>query len=283
MPKQELLQNNVSFWLDDFPRPQRDDNKYTRGCALIYGGNIMTGAARLAARAAQRIGAGLVTLVAPPEAVPIYAEALESVIVRSSHDQDDTWQTLLSDTKTDVILIGPGLGLSPSAKQKVLQALATTKPCVLDADALTNFSDHPSELISHLHSQCILTPHQGEFDRLFGKQIDKNAEKASRVKRAAELTGCVVLLKGADTIIATPAGHILLNNNGTSYLATAGSGDVLAGMILGLLAQGMPLFKATAAAAWLHGKIATDFGPGLIAEDIISGIPATLKSMLFTG
>ena len=270
--------NNPDIWMKLFPFPNRESNKYSRGHALVMGGAVMTGAARLSARAAQRVGAGLVTLAAPSSALPIYASSLESVIVRPV-DDIATWKSLLDDEKKTALLIGPGLGIGDLQKSFVRAALETRKPCVLDADALTNFASHPDELFLKLHPDCVLTPHEGEFARLFGHVISADKPRDERTKQAASLTGGVVLLKGANTLIASANGRIVVNNNAPPSLATAGSGDVLAGLILGLLAQNMPLFEATAAAAWLHGDIAQRFGPGLIAEDIISGIPDALKSL----
>lgn len=271
-------ENDASLWLDLFPFPKPEGHKYDRGSALIYGGAAMTGAARLAARAAQRMGAGLVTLAVPQSALAIYAEALESVIVRPA-DTLDVWKELLGDPKRNAILIGPGLGIGKPQAELVLAALETRTSCVLDADALTNFTERPDDLFSRLHNHCVLTPHEGEFARLFGKQVDAHADKLARTRRAAAIVGCVVLLKGHDTIIAQPDGRTVINNNAPPWLATAGAGDVLAGMILGLLAQNMPVFEATAAAAWLHGKVAVDRGLGLIAEDLIAGIPEVLKGL----
>jgi NAD(P)H-hydrate epimerase len=224
------------------------------------------------------MGAGLVTLAAAHDAIPIYATSLESVIVREAGDIR-AWRDLLADPKRNAILIGPGLGAGTLQTELVLAALETRKPCVLDADALTGFAEYPDVLFGKLNNACVLTPHEGEFARLFGKRIDPNIDKPTRARKAAEIAKCVVLLKGADTIIASPDGQAILNNNAPPSLATAGAGDVLAGMILGLLAQGMPGFLAAAASAWIHGKIAADFGPGLIAEDLISGIPEALKAL----
>ncbi len=273
-----LMQNAPALWLSQFPVPKREGHKYDRGHALIYGGAIMTGAARLAARAAQRIGAGLVTIATPDKSVPIYAETLESVIVRPSNDAA-AWRELLNDEKKNAILIGPGLGIGAMERELVLAALATKKTCVLDADALTNFSEDPQKLFSALHAGCVLTPHEGEFARVFGGAVGKHEDKITRAQKAAKLAGCVVLLKGAETVIAAPGGQTIVNANAPPWLATAGAGDVLAGIILGLVAQKMPTFEAACAAAWIHGKIASDFGPGLIAEDLVEGIPAVLHKL----
>jgi ADP-dependent NAD(P)H-hydrate dehydratase / NAD(P)H-hydrate epimerase len=269
-------ENDFSLWQDLVPLPGPDDHKYKRGHALVYGGPVMTGAARLAARAAQRMGAGLVTLAAQESAMPIYAAALESAIVQRAETVDE-WRKLLSDAKKNVVLIGPGAGLNEDKRSFVLEALAARKPCVLDADALNVFSMAPESLFKALHPSCVLTPHEGEFARLFGSSVHTVHDKLARTRAAAERAGCVVLLKGADTVIAGPDGAALVNHTAPPWLSTAGSGDVLAGMILGLLGPGMPPFVAAAVAAGLHGRIASDFGPGLIAEDIVAGIPPALN------
>ena len=274
-----MMQNSPDLWRSCYPIPKRDGNKYDRGSALIYGGEVMTGAARLAARGAQRIGAGLVTIAAPAKAVPIYAEALESVIVRETAN-NAAWRALLDDAKRNAILIGPGLGLGALQTELVLAAVETRKACVLDAEALTNFADKPDILFAKLHNQCVLTPHEGEFQRLFGMKIDKGDVKSERALAAAKLSGCVVLLKGAETVIASPDGQLVINTNAPPWLATAGAGDVLAGLVLGLVAQKMPVFWATAAAAWIHGESATRFGPGLIAEDLVDGIPKVMSELI---
>lgn len=273
------MHNTPELWRSNYPIPQRDGHKYDRGHALIYGGSSMTGAARLAARAAQRIGAGLVTIATTAQAFPIYAMALESVIVRAA-DDTTAWRALLADGKYNALLIGPGLGFGALQSELILTALETQRPCVLDADALTGFTTDPDMLFSKLHHQCILTPHEGEFAKLFGNKIDAAAAKSERALQAAKITGCTVLLKGADTFIASPDGRLIHNDNAPPWLATAGAGDVLAGFILGLIAQKMPVFEAAVAAAWLHGKIATDFGLGLIAEDLVDGVPKALQNLL---
>jgi NAD(P)H-hydrate epimerase len=269
-------ENAPDVWQSLFPFPQADSHKYSRGTALIRGGELMTGASRLAARAAQRVGAGLVTLASPSSALPIYAKALESVIVRPC-DTAPEWQALIDNERHPALLIGPGLGLGSAKKEEVLAALAAKRPTVVDADGLTNFADNPEILFQALHAECVLTPHEGEFARLFG---EVEGDKAMRALAAARRAGCVVLLKGAETVIASLDKKVLINRNAPPWLATAGAGDVLAGMILGLVAQKMPVFRAAAASAWMHGRIASLHGPGLIAEDIVEGIPAVLKEIL---
>lgn len=272
----EVLKNTPELWSGVFPFPDAQSHKYSRGTALIRGGDVMTGAARLAARAAQRMGTGLVTLAAPSKALPIYAESLESVIVRPC-DTLKEWQALVANDRHPALLIGPGLGLGDAQRDEVLAALAAKRPMVLDADGLTAFAECPEHLFNALHPACVLTPHEGEFERLFGSSKD---DKVLRARSGAKRAGCVVLLKGAETVIASPACQTVVNRNAPPWLATAGAGDVLAGMILGLLAQKMPVFEAAAASAWVHGRVAERHGPGLIAEDIVAGIPGVLGEIL---
>jgi hydroxyethylthiazole kinase-like uncharacterized protein yjeF len=177
------------------------------------------------------------------------------------------------------VLIGPGAGISAATRHRVEEALESGKAAVIDADAITAFAGHSAELFRRLTERCLLTPHAGEFKRLFG--ID--GDKLSQARAAAARAGAVVLLKGADTTIARPDGHAIINGNANGnappWLATAGAGDVLAGLALGLIAQGMPAFDAAAAAAWLHGEAAARFGPGLIAEDIAESLPGVLRDL----
>jgi len=267
-------ENGPALWLDAYPWPRLDAHKYTRGHALVAGGAEMTGAARLAARAALRVGAGLVTLAAPEPAWAVYASALTSVIVHKLARAEE-FSALLADERRNAILIGPGAGATPATRQHVLAALATRRPVVLDADALTLFADRPDALFAAIAGPCVLTPHEGEFRRLFLIEGDK----LSRARAAARQSGAVVLLKGPDTVIAAPDGRAIINGNAPPELATAGSGDVLAGLIAGLLAQGLDPFRAAAAACWLHGEAAQSFGPGLIAEDIVEALPQALRRL----
>jgi len=271
-----IAENDSALWFPLQQKHEVQNNKYDRGHALLFGGPVMTGASRLAARAAQRMGAGLVTLAAPLEAWEIYAEALESVMVRPLRTPDDEAE-LLANPKINAILIGCGLGRDEGRREQILRVLATRKPCVLDADALSVFAEAPDFLLQNLHENCILTPHEGEFMRLFG---DSGADKISKTQNAAQKAGCLVLLKGVNTTIAHPNGSLVVNLNAPPWLATAGAGDVLAGMILGLVTAGMPVFPATCAAVFYHGAAAQAFGVGLIAEDLIDQIPALLKATL---
>lgn len=270
-------ENHPSLWHDQVPRFGVEQHKYHHGHALVLGGGVMTGAARLAARAAQRSGAGLVTVAAPPYATLVYASNLDSVLVHPVTTIED-WCRQVEDPRKNAILLGPGAGVSELLQAQVLAALATGKPVLLDADALTTFSAQPEKLFRALHAQTVLTPHAGEFERLFGPQREFT-DKLSLVARMARLVQCVVLLKGADTVIAAPDGRAVINTNAPPWLATAGSGDVLAGIITGLLAQGVEAFTAACIAVWLHGAAAQDFSPGMIAEDLVAALPHSLAKL----
>jgi ADP-dependent NAD(P)H-hydrate dehydratase / NAD(P)H-hydrate epimerase len=187
----------------------------------------------------------------------------------------DDFQTLLADKRRNAVLIGPGAGVGAETRDRTLATLQAEKRAVLDADALTSFAEDPGTLFSAIRSACVMTPHEGEFARLF----DPTGSKPGRARRAARQSGAVVLLKGADTVIAAPDGRVAINSNAPPELATAGSGDVLAGILLGLLAQGMEPFAAAAAAAWMHGDAARRVGPGLISEDLIEALAPTLRGL----
>jgi ADP-dependent NAD(P)H-hydrate dehydratase / NAD(P)H-hydrate epimerase len=270
----DCWENGPELWGAALPRLSVAGHKYGRGHALILGGYPMTGAARLAARAAARLGAGLVSVAVPERALPIYAASLTSIMVRPLGGEDDLG-TLLGDARFNALLLGPGAGVSPETRTRALRLLAAGRPTVLDADALTVFAENPAALFAARQGALVLTPHEGEFSRLF----DAAGDKLMRARAAAGASGAVVLLKGADTVIAAPDGRAAINANAPPTLATAGAGDVLAGMILGLLAQQMPAFEATCAACWIHGAAAADFGPGLIAEDLPDAAPAVLRRL----
>ncbi len=265
-------ENAPARWLAAMPRPTLADHKYSRGHALVVGGDgAHSGAARLAARAALRAGAGLVTVHAPEDAVQLYAAQLTAVMVASTAELG----VALADERRNALLIGPGCGTGPATRGQALAALGAGKRCVLDADALTAFQGEPSALFAALGPDAVLTPHEGEYGRLFRHEGDK----LSRARAAAAECGAVVVLKGADSVIAAPDGRAAINANAPPTLATAGAGDVLAGFILGLLAQGMPAFEAAAAGVWLHGASAAAFGPGLIAEDLAEMLPGVLRRL----
>jgi hydroxyethylthiazole kinase-like uncharacterized protein yjeF len=259
--------NSADLWLHSYPWPKPAGNKFDRGHAVIAGGAEMTGASRLAAFAARRIGAGLVTLAVPKGAFPIYAAGSPGVIIKPlepGQAGDVEFEAYLFDPRRVACLVGPGLGLDAAARSRVLTALKSGKTTIVDADGLSLFEDDPQILFSAISGPCLLTPHEGEFRRLFPSQGDKLA----RARDAARTSGAVVLLKGPDTVIAAPGGRAVINADAPPELATAGSGDVLAGFVLGLIAQGMDVFQAACAAVWLHGRAAAAFGPGLIAEDL---------------
>jgi NAD(P)H-hydrate epimerase len=272
-----LVENTPALWLDRFPWPRLTDHKYHRGHLVIAGGEVMTGAARLAARAARRIGTGLVTMACTRASHPIYA-ADSAGLITAVVDDNAGFAALLADRRRNALLIGPGLGVTPQTRQRTLAGLAAGKACVIDADALTVFADRPQDLFDAVRAPSLLTPHEGEFARLF-PDLASLPSKFERARQAARRAKTTLLLKGADTVIAAPDGRAAINSNAPATLATGGTGDVLAGMAAGLLAQGLPPFEAAAAAAWLHGDAAAAFGPGLIAEDLPDQLPAALARL----
>jgi NAD(P)H-hydrate epimerase len=272
------FENAPALWLDAFPWPRADAHKYRRGHALIGGGAVMTGAARLAARAAARAGAGLVTVAAPQTAFSIYATSLTGIIVQPIGDAS-AFASLLADKRRNAILLGPGLGTGPATAEFVRAALATRRAVVLDADVFAAFAGRAAELAAAIDGPTLLTPHEGEFSRLFGDAGDK----LTRARQAARTSNAAVLLKGPDTVVAAPDGWAVINANAPPELATAGSGDVLAGIALGLIAQGMSPHIGGAAATWLHGAAAARFGAGLVAEDIIDELPPMLRHLKALG
>jgi NAD(P)H-hydrate epimerase len=262
------------------PRHSPETHKYARGHAVVVsGGPINTGAARLAATAALRIGAGLVTIASPKAALPVHAAHLTAVMLAEA-DTPRALGRLLEDRRKNAVCIGPAAGISEFTRGRVLVALESGAAVVLDADALTAFAGDAETLFAATRGKrCVLTPHDGEFARLFADLAKQDAAKHEHARLAAERAGCVVLLKGADTVIAEPGVRVAINVNAPPSLATAGSGDVLAGMITGLLAQGMAPFDAACAGAWLHGEAARRHtGPGLVAEDLALLIPALTPS-----
>jgi ADP-dependent NAD(P)H-hydrate dehydratase / NAD(P)H-hydrate epimerase len=268
----DTWENDPAIWRAELPRTESAGNKYTRGHALLCGGYPITGAARMAARAAARVGAGLTTIAVPEIAFPVYAAALTSIMVQPLARPADLTR-LLSDPRYTAFLIGPGAGVNDATRDTTHEILATARPVLLDADAITVFASKAAELQRAIRGPCVMTPHEGEFARLF----DVKGDKLSRARIAARQCGAVIVLKGADTVIAAADGRAIVNTNAPASLATAGSGDVLGGLILGLLAQGMDAFLAAAAGVWMHGAAAASFGPGLLAEDLPDLVPAVLR------
>lgn len=252
-------------------------HKYQRGhCVVVSGPANATGAARLAARAALRAGAGLVTVTAEASAIPVLSAMLTSVMVREA-GTPAALHTLLEDKRYNAIVIGPGNGVGQATRDRVAVALSSLALVVLDADALTSFEQAPEALIKQLTPRCVLTPHEGEFERIFPGLLKNSPSKIDATRAAAQRAGAVVLLKGADTVIADPDGTTVVNTNAPPHLATAGSGDVLAGIIGGLLAQGMTPFDAARTGAYLHGLCGRIAGPGLIAEDLADHLPRAVE------
>jgi hydroxyethylthiazole kinase-like uncharacterized protein yjeF len=279
------FENIPQFWRKSFPVPRIDGHKYARGHAVVVSGDLAaTGAARMAARGALRAGAGLVTVASPRDALAVNATALTAVMVRSI-DTPVEFAELWTDKRLNTCVIGPGAGVGDRTRDFVVTALSAKRNLVLDADALTSFADAPDHLfeaikISH-DPQVVLTPHEGEFPRLFSDISNKHPgrSKLERVRAAAERSAAIVLLKGPDTVVASPDGRATIASNAPPWLATAGAGDVLAGMIAGMLAQGVAAFEAASIAVWMHGEAAGEAGPGLIAEDLPEVLPAVFRHL----
>lgn len=278
------FENDPALWPGLPLAPDPAGHKYGRGHVLVRSGGIEgCGAARLAARAALRVGAGLATVAVPADALVAQAAALTAVMVRRA-DGPAGFAALLEDRRRNAVVIGPAAGVGAETREDVLALLAAGRAAVLDADALTSFSGRADALASAIRdggSPVVLTPHDGEFARLMSGSDDvlQEASKLARARRAAAFLSGVVVLKGPDTVIAAPDGRAAVNTNGSPLLATAGSGDVLAGLIGGLLAQGAPAFDAACAGVFLHAECARAFGPGLIAEDLPEALPRVLARM----
>lgn len=280
-----LFENHPDVWRHLFPFPKTEGHKYSRGHAVVVSGGITsTGAARLAARAALRAGAGLVTLASPHDALAINAAASLAVMVREAEGADGL-KVLLADPRINAVVLGPGGGVGLAMREKVKVALGGKRTIILDADALTSFGDNPKELFTnrsnHPESTIIHTPHEGEFSRIFSRihEIPSVKQKLEACLAASHETAGIMVLKGADTVVAAPDGRAMIADNAPPWLATAGAGDVLTGLIAGLCAQGMPAFEAASAAVWLHGEAAREFGPGLIAEDLTETLPKVYRRL----
>jgi hydroxyethylthiazole kinase-like uncharacterized protein yjeF len=272
-----LFEDGPALW--SFPWPKADSHKYARGHCLVVSGPVhATGAARLAARGALRAGAGLVSVACTGNAVPVISASLMAVMVKP-YSGASGLADLLADQRLNAVVIGPGCGVGRRTKDLVASVLASRAAAVIDADALTSFSDAPANLFAQLREPAVLTPHVGEFERIFPGLLASADNKIGAARSAAAKAGCTVLLKGPDTVVAAPDGRAIVNCHAPPSLATAGAGDVLAGIIGGLMAQGLDSFTAAAMAAWLHGEAALRFGPGLISEDLPDLIPAVLAKL----
>ena len=281
-------ENLPATWQHLLPRPSFDSHKYRRGHVGVFSGPAtMTGAARLSALAAARIGAGAVTMLSPASALAVNAMHLTSIMLRRVEAEEEL-AAFLSEREPAALVLGPGFGVGAKARAFADLALRFSArserrlKMVLDADALTSFSQEPEALFDAVRKNgggAVLTPHEGEFARLFPDlAAAADLSKLQRARLAASRSHAVIVLKGADTVIAEPQGLTAINSNGTPYLATAGSGDVLAGMIAGLMGQGMPSFEASCAAVYLHAETGRFVGPGLIAEDLPDRLPVVLRS-----
>jgi hydroxyethylthiazole kinase-like uncharacterized protein yjeF len=275
--------NAPELWKSRFPVPQVDAHKYARGHAVVgSGGLARTGAARLAAGGALRAGAGLVTIASPRDALAVHAAANLAVMVRAV-DGAPELAGMLEDRRFNAIVLGPGGGVGAAMRELVATALKGERGVVLDADALTSFADDPAALYAATagRTATIMTPHHGEFSRVFGKEpaVVGATSHLEAARAAASGSHAIMVLKGPDTVIAAPDGRAAINENGPPWLATAGSGDVLCGMIAGLLAQKMPAFEAACAAVWLHGEAGNAVGPGLISEDLPEALPQVFRAL----
>jgi hydroxyethylthiazole kinase-like uncharacterized protein yjeF len=272
-----LTENGPELWGARMPWPSATAYKTTRGRLLVISGEAWsTGAARLSARAGLRIGAGLVTMMSPPDALAVNAAHLEAVMLRP-FDTDAELEAAAVDA--DAAVIGPAAGVDEATVSNLFALARTGAALVIDADAITAFRDDPDELFSVLDRDDVLTPHVGEFDRIFPGLLTRAPERVTAAREASTRAGAVVLLKGPDTVIAAPDGRCAVNMNGSPWLATAGSGDTLSGFIGGLIAQGMESFEAACAAAWIHAECAQAHGPGLISEDLPGLAPAVLTRL----
>lgn len=280
-----FVENVPAVWRRAFPRPAHDAHKYSRGHAAVFsGGPASTGAARLSAIAAARAGAGAVTLLSPPEAIAVNAAHLTSVILREAGSIGQVVE-FLRQRRPGAVVFGPGIGAGREVGDLAIAlmeaAVGLVKHIVFDADAITVLAGRRDDFLAAVRKnppELLLTPHEGEFRRLF-PDLAGGPSKLDKALKAASEANATMILKGPDTVIASPDGRAAINGNGTPLLATAGSGDVLAGILAGLLAQGMPAFEAAAAAVFLHAEAAARFGPGLIAEDLPAALPPVLAAL----
>lgn len=280
--KPRNFRNCPQIWADKFPIPDLEDHKYSKGHTVVFSGpHHSTGAARLCAMAALRCGAGLVTVASPPDAVSVNASHLTSVMIRPLNNVQDVLE-LLKDERINTIAIGPGFGVGKRTREFVEAVLYSPRSIVLDADALTSFAEDPRFLFNLIadndHSEIVMTPHHGEFSKLFGECMELD-NKIDMARKAAETSGSVIVLKGADTVVANPEGWTAINDNAPPWLATAGSGDVLSGIISGLLSQSISPFDSAKIGVWLHGAAAQRIGPGLISEELIPALKPVIKDL----
>lgn len=271
-----LHSNDPALWLSSLPRVGPLDHKYSRGHALVFGSQEMPGAGRLAARAARRIGTGMLSVAAPAEILPQFQFDQPGLIAKPASRPEDVVEILL-DSRISGVLVGAGMLPVAATREAVLNVLASARPAVVDGGGLTAFADRPQDLFGLGRGDVVLTPHEGEFMRLF-PDLGPHLGKVERVREASRRSRCIIVLKGADTAISDGQ-RCVINIVASPHLATAGSGDVLAGLVVGLLAQGMPAFGAAAASVWLHGSAGVAAGAGMIAEDLPERIPELLRGL----
>ena len=272
--------NSPNLWLSNFPWKRKNDHKYSRGKLVVVGGQSnMAGATILASEAALRVGIGSVKIICSKKTLPIYSlkfpSSLKEVIINLK-----SFKKLIIKEKNSVFLIGPGAGANQLTKERTKLILKNSKYAIIDADALTSFKKNPTKLYSLLDKNKIITPHIKEFHSIFPK-ISKKINNYEKIVKASKVCKCNIVLKGANTLISSPNGNIVINKHASSELAVIGSGDVLSGIIASLVGKNkLNPFLACCAAVWIHGDIAKKFGPGLIAEDIVKNIPKLLKKLI---
>jgi hydroxyethylthiazole kinase-like uncharacterized protein yjeF len=286
-----MIKNTPDLWGGSFPKASKQDHKYRRGQVAVFGGKDMVGAACMSADAAARVGTGLVTILSLNNSIldkllnndplPIYKAFRSYILARSAVD----FCSFINKAKSKGLVscvLGPGLGNQyyKDVRSVAFKLLENNNPIVIDADGLNAFQGHHQDFFNACHKNVVLTPHEGEFKKLFPFLEDIiEIDRIKAASEAARVSGAVVVLKGFETIIAGN-GEIVVNNNASPYLATAGSGDVLCGIISGFTAQGMSPFYAACAGVWMHGRTSQLLGAGLVAEDLIENIPQVLKEIL---
>ena len=277
--KKKLKINSLALWLNNFPWKKKKDHKYSRGKLIIFGSQLnMTGSTILSAEAALRVGTGSVKIICSKKTLPIYSSKFPSVL-KEEINTLFSLKKLIVKEKNSIFLIGPGAGVNQLTKKRTKLILKNSKYAVIDADALTCFKNHPKELYGLLDKNKIITPHIKEFHTIF-PMINKKITNYEKIVKASKICKCNIVLKGANTLISSSAENIVLNKHTSSELAVIGSGDVLSGLISSLVGKNkLTPFLACCAAVWIHGDIAKEFGPGLIAEDIVKNIPNVLKKL----
>ena len=277
--KINLKINSSKFWLNKFPWKKKNDHKYSRGKLVIFGSQPnMIGSTILSSEAALRVGTGSVKIICSKKTLPIYSLKFPSVLKEEINNLS-LLKKLIIKEKNSIFLIGPGAGSNQLTKKKTKLILKHSKYAIIDADALTCFKKNPKELYGLLDKNKIITPHIKEFHTIF-PMINKKITNYKKIVNASKICKCNIVLKGAETLICSPSGNIVLNNHTSSELAVIGSGDVLCGIIASLVGKNkLTPFLACCAAVWIHGDIAKKFGPGLIAEDIVKNIPNILRKL----